>query len=78
MTTNYKTVTELNDDELLELKYAYFDQLSYDMDDDEMPRCPEEIPNEMILEHYAPFTFYPEDFACNGGDEDCGEWLAYV
>ena len=65
----YRTVHELNEEELLELKYAYHDMLQY-TDDAETFRMPEEIPDAVVLEHYDGLLFEDEDFFCNCEDED--------
>ena len=72
-----KTVYDLNDEELLELKYAYQDLLQY-TDDADTFRFPEEIPDAVVLEHYDGILFTDGDFFCNCGmdAENCG--AAYV
>lgn len=64
----YKTVYDLTEEEMLELKYAYFDQLQY-TDDADYFRMPEEIPDEIILNHYEGVVFSDDDFFCNEGDD---------
>lgn len=53
------TVQELNKDELEELKWAYFYEEPNDFD------YPNEIPNEVIFEHFGHISFVEEDFSCN-------------
>ena len=65
---NYMTVYDLNADELLELRYSYFEQLYGDEDFPDI-REPEDIPEDVILHHYDGIVFVPEDFASNC-DED--------
>lgn len=60
----YKTVYDLDDEELLELKYAYYDQLQY-TDDADTFRMPEEIPDSVVLDHYVGILFTNDDFFCN-------------
>lgn len=59
-----KTVYDLNAEELLELKYAYYDQLQY-TDDADIFREPEDIPDDVIRDHYAELLFSTDDFWCN-------------
>lgn len=67
-------VTELNRDQLNELKQAYITQLT-ECDDEVLGTSYEElivsqdIPDEVIFEHYAGFDFSEDDFFCaaNGG-----------
>lgn len=60
-----KTVNDLSVDELSELKQAYAMQLS---DDDlsygELADA-ENIPDDIIIEHYSGITFSDDDFFCN-------------
>lgn len=71
----YKTVYDLDDDELTELKYAYFDQLQ-NADDDNEFMFPEEIPDVIVQNHYEGIYFTDDDFFCNITDdsdlEGCG------
>lgn len=74
MTTAYKTVYDLNEEELLELKCAYYDILQY-TDDADTFLCPDAIPDSIIREHYEGICFVDEDFFCNIEDdnyEGCG------
>lgn len=52
-------VTELNQDQLEELKQTYL----YQEENDYMFAY--EIPNEVIFKHYAHISFVEEDFASN-------------
>lgn len=60
-----KTVNELSADELSELKQAYAVQLS---DDDlsygELADA-ENIPDDIIIDHYSGIMFSDDDFFCN-------------
>lgn len=58
-----KTVHELNENELDELKWNYF----YDEDIDHhfAYDYPHEIPNEVIFEHFGHISFVEEDFSSN-------------
>ena len=64
----YRTVHELNEDELNELKDAYFDQLQYTEDADTFESA-DDIPNEIIFDHYEDIGFVKEDFFCNTNSE---------
>lgn len=55
----YRSVTELTRDELDELKEAYAEQ------EDSIFRGGWEVPDEVVIEHYAGFGFVAEDFFCN-------------
>lgn len=58
-----KKVTELNKNELDQLKWNYF----YDEDIDHKYRYdyPHEIPDSLIFAHYDHVSFVEEDFFCN-------------
>ena len=58
-----KNVTELNKDELDQLKWNYF----YDEDIDHKYQYdyPHEISDEVIFAHYEHISFVEEDFLCN-------------
>jgi hypothetical protein len=56
-----KNVTELNKDELDQLKWNYF----YDEDIDHKYDYPHEIPDFLIFAHYEHISFVEEDFFCN-------------
>ena len=56
-----RTVTELTQDELQELKWNYF----YDTQEEHFFDYPHEIPNETIFKHFAHISFVEEDFSCN-------------
>jgi len=56
-----KTVHELNQDELEELKWNYF----YDEEVEHNFDFPYQIPNETIFEHFAHISFVEEDFSVN-------------
>lgn len=61
------TVDELNNEELEQLREAYFDQLQETTGDEVLQGItdPKEIPMELIKEHYEAFDFVKEDFWCN-------------
>ena len=56
-----KTVHELNQQELEQLKWNYFydEEVEHDFD------FPYQIPDETIFEVYAHISFVEEDFFCN-------------
>lgn len=62
MNTAYKTVCELDDAEILELKTAYLEQLRQEYEEF---ADPEDIPDSVILEHYDGCIFSDDDFFCN-------------
>ena len=53
-----KTVNELNQDELEQLKWNYF----YDEEINHTFDFPYEIPNSVIFEHFGGISFVEEDF----------------
>lgn len=62
-------VQDLNREQLDELKTAYFWQ---DETQDILPddiTFPEQIPDEIILEHYDGICFSPDDFCCTAGQD---------
>jgi hypothetical protein len=61
-----KTVHELNNDELEELRERYFHQLA-DTDPEVLGDIllPEELPMENVIAHYEGTFFVEEDFFCN-------------
>ena len=72
----YRTVYDLNTEELLELKYAYFDELQY-TDDADTFKEPEEMPDSVIFDHYEGISFVDDDFFCNVGEEAASSPLYY-
>ena len=56
-----KSVHELSQDELEELKWTYF----YDEEVEHNFDFPYQIPNEIIFEHFAHISFVEEDFSYN-------------
>ena len=54
-----KTVLELSQDELEELKWTYFHEV------DNYYATPFQIPNEVIFDYYGHISFVDEDFCCN-------------
>ena len=66
MSNTYRTVEELTVEEFEQLKYAYYDQLVCDGEDvlDGMGNW-QDIPDEVIVDHYAGIMFTDEDFFCN-------------
>lgn len=65
MNTAYRTVCELDDAEILELKTAYLEQLRQEYEE---YTDPEDIPDSVILEHYDGCIFSDDDFFCNAED----------
>ena len=61
-----KTVYELNKDEFEELRCSYFEQLKESEPDilEDIQSC-EQIPDDVINEHYSGITFVDDDFFCN-------------
>ena len=55
-------VTELNTDELNELRETYFHQVE---DVSEVISSADEISDEFLFEHYGGINFVKEDFWCN-------------
>jgi hypothetical protein len=58
-----KTVYDLSDKELEELRETYFDQLN-DLGEEDF-NDPHEIPLENVIAHYEELMFVDEDFFCN-------------
>lgn len=58
-----KTVYDLNEDELEELRSAYFEQLN-DLGEENF-NDPQEIPMTNVIVHYEGVMFTEEDFFCN-------------
>jgi hypothetical protein len=54
-----KSVTDLDENELEELKWSYFYDEPNDFD------YPHEIPNEILFEHFGHISFVEEDFSSN-------------
>jgi hypothetical protein len=65
----YRNVNELNQNELEELRSRYFHQLLDDGSLEEVMgkeiNSEEEIPMELIKNHYGDISFVDEDFFCN-------------
>lgn len=59
-----KTVHELNENELEELREAYFYQLQ-DTGEEEDLNDASEIPMSNVIAHYEGTYFVEEDFFCN-------------
>jgi hypothetical protein len=61
-----RTVHELNQDELNELRYALYEQLC-ETSPDVLEDCdsPDDIPEDIVLNHYDGISFEDEDFFCN-------------
>lgn len=62
-------VQDLNREQLDELKTAYFWQ---DETQDILPddiTFPEQIPDDIIFEHYDGVCFVPDDFCCTAGQD---------
>lgn len=54
-------VQELNQNELEELRSNYF----YDENINHFYRNVQDVPNEVLFEHYGSISFVEEDFFCN-------------
>jgi len=54
-------VTELNRDELEELRSNYF----YDENINHFYRNVNDVPNQVLFEYYGGISFVEEDFFCN-------------
>ena len=70
-----KMVQDLSRDELNELKSSFFYQDETQSINKGTFSTPEEIPDEIIFEHYDGVCFVEEDFFCNikdGNYENCG------
>lgn len=66
-----RTVRELTQDELNELKTAlFYEQDASEIFDNDI-QYPEQIPNEFVYRHYDDVFFVNDDFFCNtGGQQD--------
>lgn len=62
----YRTVYDLNEEELNELRETYYYQL-FECDEDVLEDydCASDIPNEVIYNHYDGICFVEDDFWCN-------------
>lgn len=61
----YKTVYELNHEELEELKESFFHQEeTQDIIEDSII-CSSMVPDEIIFNHYEGISFVSDDFFCN-------------
>ena len=62
----YRTVYDLNEEELNELRETYYYQL-LDSDEDVLENYDwaADIPNEVIYNHYDGISFTEDDFWCN-------------
>jgi len=65
----YRNVDELTQNELEELRSRYYYQLIDDGSLDEVMgkevQSEEEIPMDLIKDHYREYSFVDEDFFCN-------------
>jgi hypothetical protein len=61
----YKTVCELTQEELNELKARYFFQDDIDNEILGDIAYPEDIPNDFIINYYSDTLFTDDDFFCN-------------
>ena len=59
-----KSVHELNESELEELRDAYFHQLK-DQGEEPFLKDPTDIPMDNIIAHYEGTYFVEDDFFCN-------------
>lgn len=60
----YHTVYELTVNEFEELRESYFWQLQ-ETDDADHFDSPDDIPDDVIFDHYDGISFVEEDFFCN-------------
>lgn len=72
--SSYMSVYELNEEQLSELKSNWFwDTIDYCVDETEVdPRdygYPDNIPDELVKEHYKDICFVNDDFFCTAGKE---------
>ncbi|NMM65531.1 hypothetical protein HBE96_23420 [Clostridium sp. P21] len=63
-------VTELNQDQLAELKSNYYYGDGDEDDHVDEYDCPNDIPDAIIFKHYADIDFVPDDFGCSEGEDD--------
>jgi hypothetical protein len=62
----YKQVYELSEEEFAELKSNYYYQcLDSEPELVEGYNYPDDVPDDVIYEHYAGTSFVEEDFFCN-------------
>lgn len=61
----YKTVYDLSDDEIAELKDSFFWQDETQDVLEGVYTSSDQIPNDIIFEHYDMVCFVDEDFFCN-------------
>lgn len=62
----YRTVYELTDEEIAELKSNYYFELVDSGEDVELGiDGSDEIPDDLIYEHYDGISFVEDDFFCN-------------
>lgn len=61
----YKSVYDLKQEELDELKSSYFDNPDSEEVLGDKITCPQDIPDNLIFEHYSGVSFTDEDFFCN-------------
>jgi hypothetical protein len=67
MKVTYRTVQDLNEDELDELRESYYYELD-DEGEDEILECINDysdITDEFLFEHYEGVMFSEDDFCCN-------------
>lgn len=68
------TVYDLNADQLLELKWAYYSELIESGETEVMGDLYVwEIPDDIIFNHYAGVNFVPEDFSSSLDEDDGSE-----
>lgn len=66
--SGYLDVSDLSEEQFAELKENYYyDILTSDDDIFEEVTCPEDIPDNIILEHYRHVVFTVDDFFCTAG-----------
>ena len=64
----YKTVYDLTKNQFEELKSTYFYQLLDDGDVLNEICYPEQLPDDIIYNHYEGINFTDDDFYCSCGD----------
>ncbi|MBO5969202.1 MAG: hypothetical protein J6S14_11975 [Clostridia bacterium] len=65
----YRDVHDLTKDELDELRWSYYWQLVDSGEDDGIDYA-DDIPDDVLFDHYAGIGFVEEDFFCNMNKED--------
>lgn len=66
------TVYDLNRAQLDELKESFYEQYLQEcaeLDPEDEHLLPQDIPDELIFEHYDGIMFSPDDFWCTCGED---------